>query len=54
MLKNCILILLVSDPGNQAAQVVKHHVFDEMTVITQLEETPMDGAGEEHFDSPRV
>jgi hypothetical protein len=27
MLKNCILILPVSDPAKQAAQVVKHHVF---------------------------
>jgi hypothetical protein len=27
--KNCILILPVSDPAKQAAQVVKHHVFDE-------------------------
>ncbi len=44
MLKNCILILPVSDPAKQAAQVVKHHVFDERTVITQLEETPGDGA----------
>jgi hypothetical protein len=34
MLKNCILILPVSDPAKQAAQVVKHHVFDERTVIT--------------------
>jgi hypothetical protein len=24
----------VSDPAKQAAQVVKHHVFDERTVIT--------------------
>ena len=31
MLKNCILILPVSDPAKQAAQVVKHHVFDERT-----------------------
>jgi hypothetical protein len=31
MLKNCILILPVSDPAKQAAQVVKHHVFDEKT-----------------------
>ena len=44
MLKNCILILPVSDPAKQAAQVVKHHVFDERTVITYLEETPGDGA----------
>jgi hypothetical protein len=34
MLKNCILILPVSDPAKQVAQVVKHHVFDERTVIT--------------------
>jgi hypothetical protein len=34
MLKNCILILPVSDPAKQAAQVVKHHVFDERNVIT--------------------
>jgi hypothetical protein len=34
MLNNCILILPVSDPAMQAAQVVKHHVFDERTVIT--------------------
>jgi hypothetical protein len=34
MLKNCILILPVSDPAKQAAQVVIHHVFDERTVIT--------------------
>jgi hypothetical protein len=34
MLKNCILILPVSDPAKQADQVVKHHVFDERTVIT--------------------
>ena len=33
-LKNCILILPVSDPAKRAAQVVKHHVFDERTVIT--------------------
>ena len=44
MLKNCILILPVSDPAKQAAQVLKHHVFDERTVITYLEETPGDGA----------
>jgi hypothetical protein len=25
VLKNCILILPVSDPAKQAAQVVKHH-----------------------------
>jgi hypothetical protein len=31
MLKNCVLILPVSDPAKQAAQVVKHHVFDERT-----------------------
>ena len=31
MLKNCILILPVSDLAKQAAQVVKHHVFDEKT-----------------------
>ena len=31
MLKNRILILPVSDPAKQAAQVVKHHVFDERT-----------------------
>jgi hypothetical protein len=36
MLKNCILILPVSDPAKQAAQVVKHHVFDERNVITFL------------------
>jgi hypothetical protein len=42
MLKNCILILPVSDPAKQAAQVVKHHVFEERTVITLLEETPGD------------
>jgi hypothetical protein len=35
MLKNCIFILPVSDPAKQAAQVVKHHVFDERTVITK-------------------
>jgi hypothetical protein len=29
VLKNCILILPVLDPGKQVAQVVKHHVFDE-------------------------
>ena len=29
MLKNCVLILPVSDPAKQAVQVVKHHVFDE-------------------------
>ena len=29
MLKNCILILPVSDPAKQAAQVVKHHVFEQ-------------------------
>jgi hypothetical protein len=34
MLNNCILILPVSDPAKQAAQVVKHHVFGERTVIT--------------------
>jgi hypothetical protein len=34
MLKNCNLILPVSDPAKQAAQVVNHHVFDERTVIT--------------------
>ena len=34
MLKNCILILPMFDPGKQVAQVVKHHVFDERTVIT--------------------
>ena len=34
MLMNCILILPVSDPAKQAAQVVKHRVFDERTVIT--------------------
>ena len=34
ILKSCILILPVSDPGKQAAQVVKHHMFDERTVIT--------------------
>jgi hypothetical protein len=35
MLNNCILILpAVSDPAKQAAQVVKHHVFDKRTVIT--------------------
>ena len=34
MLKNCVFILPVSDPAKQAAQVVKHHVFDERTVIT--------------------
>jgi hypothetical protein len=34
VLKNCILILPVSDPAKQVAQVVKHHVFDERTVIT--------------------
>jgi hypothetical protein len=33
-----------SDPAKQAAQVVKHHVFNERTVITYLEETPGDGA----------
>ena len=33
VLKSCILILPVSDPGKQAAQVVKHHMFDERTVI---------------------
>jgi hypothetical protein len=44
VLKNCILIFPVPDPGKQAAQEVKHHVFDERTVITQLEETPGDGA----------
>ena len=32
MLKNCVLILPVSDPAKQAAQVVKHHVFDERTL----------------------
>ena len=30
MLKHCILILPVSDPAKQAAQVVKHHVFVEV------------------------
>jgi hypothetical protein len=35
MLKNCILIPPVSEPAKQAAQVVKHHVFDERTVITR-------------------
>ena len=44
MLKNCMLILPVSDTGKQAAQVVKHHVFDERSVITLLEETPGDDA----------
>jgi hypothetical protein len=44
VLENCILILPVSDPGKQAAQVVNHNVLDERTVITQLEETPGDGA----------
>jgi hypothetical protein len=39
ILKNCILIPPVSDPAKQAAQVVKHHVFNERTVITYLEET---------------
>jgi hypothetical protein len=34
MLKNCVLILPVSDPAKQAVQVVKHHVVDERTVIT--------------------
>jgi hypothetical protein len=34
MLKNCVLILPVSDPAKQAAQVVKVHVFDERTAIT--------------------
>jgi hypothetical protein len=34
VLKSCILILPVSDPAKQAAQAVKHHVFDERTVIT--------------------
>ena len=34
VLKNRISILPMSDPGKQAAQVVKHHVFDERTVIT--------------------
>jgi hypothetical protein len=27
-------IIMKSDPAKQAAQVVKHHVFDERTVIT--------------------
>ena len=27
----------MSDPGKQAAQIVKHHVFDERTVITFLD-----------------
>ena len=27
MLKNCVLILPVSDPAKQAVQVVKHHVL---------------------------
>ena len=44
MLKNCILILPMPDPGKQAVKVVKHHVFDERSVITQLEETPGDDA----------
>jgi hypothetical protein len=34
VLKNRISILPVSDPGKQVAQVVKHHVFDEKTMIT--------------------
>ena len=37
VLESCILILLVSDPAKQAAQAVKHHMFDERTAIT-LEE----------------
>ena len=52
MLNNCIFILPVSDPGKQADQVVKHHVFDGRTVITQLEEIPGDDAYELYFDSP--
>ena len=40
MLKNHISILPVSHPAKQVAQLVKHHVLDERTVITQLEETP--------------
>ena len=44
MLKNHISILPVSDPAKQVAQIVKHHVLDERTVITLLEETPGDGA----------
>jgi hypothetical protein len=54
MFKNHISILPVSDPAKQAAQVVKHHVFDERTMITLLEETPGDGAKELYFDSPRA
>ena len=34
VIKSCILILPVSDPAKQAAQAVKHHMFDERTVIT--------------------
>jgi hypothetical protein len=44
VLKNHISILPVSDPAKQAAQVVKHHVLDERTVITLLKETLGDGA----------
>ena len=36
MLKNCVLILPVSDPAKQAAQVVKHHVFDNFKAIYQF------------------
>jgi hypothetical protein len=54
VLKNCILILPVSDPAKQVAQVVKHHVFDERTMITLLEVTPGDGVKELYFDSPCV
>jgi hypothetical protein len=36
MLKNCILILPVSDPAKQAAQVVKHHVFDDYSYFSLL------------------
>ena len=41
-LKNHISILPVSDPAKQVAQVVKHHVLDERTVITQLEKLQWD------------
>jgi hypothetical protein len=44
VLKNHISILPVSDPAKQAVQVVKHHMFNERTVITYVEETPGDGA----------
>jgi hypothetical protein len=49
MLKNCILILPVFDPGKQVAQVVKHQTHDVLLLepLAFLDQT----RGESKYDS---